>query len=46
MSNINVRNIPDEMHREFKSICARRGISMNDMLIQLIQRLVDEEGKR
>ena len=42
MKNINLRNIPDDLHRQFKLLCVEKGTAMTDEVIRLIR----EEVKR
>lgn len=37
MSAINIKNIPDEIHREAKAAAARAGISMQAWIIEAIR---------
>jgi hypothetical protein len=41
MKMIQVRNVPDEIHRELKIRAARRGVSMSDYLLELARRDLD-----
>ncbi len=34
---IMLRNVPDQVHRDFKLLCVKRGVSMRDRLQQLIE---------
>lgn len=38
-----IRGISNEVHHQFKSFCAKRGISMNKMLMRLIKRAIKED---
>ncbi|MBA7584870.1 hypothetical protein ES708_26836 [subsurface metagenome] len=40
-----VRHIPEQLWREFKSMCALEAITMNDMLIKLMQQAVEQHKK-
>jgi plasmid stability protein len=37
MKQIMVRDVPDDLHVEFKLLCVRKGISMNRRIIELIR---------
>ena len=37
MAEIRVRNVPDILHRELKSRAALQGLSLNELIIQLLQ---------
>ena len=45
MANINVRTIPDDLRRRFKTACADRGVNMNDRIIDMIIRDVEQYDK-
>ena len=38
MKMIQVRNVPDEIHRELKIRAARQGVSLSDYLLELARR--------
>lgn len=38
-----IRDLPRSVHREFKARCARRGISMKDRIIELMQIDIDND---
>ena len=38
MKMIQVRNVPDEIHRELKVRAARKGVSLSDYLLDLARR--------
>ena len=37
MKMIQVRNVPDELHRELKARAARKGLSLSDYVLNLIE---------
>jgi plasmid stability protein len=41
MKMIQVRNVPDEMHRELKVRAARQGVSLSDYVLGLARRDVE-----
>ena len=41
MKMIQVRNVPDEVHRELKIRAARQGVSLSDYLLELARRDVN-----
>lgn len=38
---IQIRNVPDELHREVKARAARAGMSLSDYLLLEVERLVE-----
>ncbi len=38
---IQIRNVPDEVHREVKSRAARSGMSLSDFLLREVERVVE-----
>lgn len=40
-----IKNIPVEIHREFKIACTRREIGMNDRVIELMRKDAVDKGK-
>lgn len=38
-----IRNVPEELKNQFKARCARRGVQMNERIIQLITAEVERE---
>jgi antitoxin FitA len=38
---IQIRNVPDELHRQLKIKAAERGISLSDLLLQMAEREVN-----
>ena len=40
-----IRDIPDELHVQFKVMCAEKRISMNKLIIQLIREAVEKHRK-
>ncbi len=43
MVNINIQ-IPEELHKKIKIICAVRGISLKDLVIEVLQNHVENSG--
>lgn len=41
MTSMNVRNIPENLRRKFKSKCASEGISQQDCVIRLMREYVE-----
>lgn len=39
---IQIRNVPDELHRELKSRAAMEGLSLSDYLLRAVQRLASQ----
>jgi plasmid stability protein len=37
MKMVQVRNVPEEVHRELKARAARRGVTVTDYVLQLIE---------
>lgn len=46
MVAINIRNVPVELAREFKALCARRGESLRDGLMRVMAEELKRAGKR
>ena len=46
MAQVNIRNIPDEIHKAFKIICVKKGITLNDYYLQIIKKEVERNKKR
>lgn len=46
MANMTVKNIPDAVYQEIKDVAARRGRSLNGLVIELPQDCADEEERR
>ena len=38
---IQIRNVPDELHREVKARAARAGMSLSDFLLREVERIVE-----
>ena len=43
LKRLNV-NISEELHRQFKSATAARGLEMTDLVLEWIQKYVDKNG--
>ena len=43
--DMKIRNVPKEIHREFKLQCVKEGVSMNGKLIALIEQTVNRHAK-
>ena len=46
MKQIMVRDVPDDLHIEFKLLCVKRGISMNRRIIELIRGDIKKKEKQ
>jgi len=46
MAESRVRNIPEMLWRRFKAICLLKGARVNDTMIELIKRYVDEQEEK
>ena len=46
MKSAMIRNIPDEIHKEFRIMCLEKGVSMNSELVRLMKQAVEEYKKR
>jgi hypothetical protein len=42
MATINLRDVPDELHNQFKAACALQGKSIREVLIDLMKREVEK----
>lgn len=45
MGEMRIRNVPDELHWKFKALCAEKGITMNDYLLEFIKKEVEKREK-
>jgi len=46
MAETRVYNIPEQLWRRFRAYCLLSGVRVNDQMIELIQRFVDEQDKK
>jgi hypothetical protein len=46
MGSILIRKVPSPVHQDFKKLCQRREISMEKLIIRLLEREVSKESKR
>ncbi len=53
MKEMRIRGVPDDLHREFKILCTKNDMSMNEYLIKLMKeelerrkKTVDKKGKK
>jgi hypothetical protein len=46
MGSILIRKVPGPVHQDFKKLCQRREISMEKLIIRLIEKEVSKESKR
>jgi plasmid stability protein len=44
--DIRIRDVDPELHRQFKTICARDGYSMDSKVKELIDRFVKEKADK
>lgn len=44
MPNIQIKDIPDDVHKRLKSFCAAHHISIKDFIIELIRKEIDKNG--
>ena len=45
MAETRIRNIPDDVYRKFKALCAENGYKINDHIIELLKREVEKREK-
>lgn len=45
MADINLRHLPETLHRDLKIIAAKRGVSLKWLLVTALERLVAEEQR-
>ncbi len=45
MSDMRIREVPNEIHYQFKLICVRKRVTMNDHLLQLVKSEVERDKK-
>jgi plasmid stability protein len=41
-----IRNVPEDLHKEFKILCVKRGVSINKLMLDLMRKEVDKEQKK
>ncbi len=46
MATINLRGIPEELHHQFKAVCALQGKTINEAIQELMRREVEKELER
>jgi hypothetical protein len=46
MSIISLRDIPEELHREFKAACARKGTTIREELLRLMREEVEKAARK
>lgn len=46
MSHVQIRNVPEDLHRQLKARAAQEGTTVSDMLLREIERLVERPAKR
>lgn len=46
MAETRVYNIPEQLWRHFRAKCLLKGVKVNDQMIELIQKFVDEEQEK
>jgi len=44
MGSLNIRKVPDDVRRQFKSLCVARGRTMAEVIIEFMRKEV-EKGK-
>lgn len=42
---VRIRELPNDLHREFKLLCVSEGVTINDKLIELIEEAVRKARK-
>ena len=43
---VNLRNVPDDIHREFKVLVARKGTTIKAEIVRLMQEAVAQAGRK
>ena len=46
MSNINVRNVPKDLHRKVKAEAALQGMALQDLVIKILIEYLKKAAKR
>jgi predicted HicB family RNase H-like nuclease len=46
VSNINVRNVPEDLHRQAKAQAALQGITMQELVIRAVREYLKKKGKK
>ncbi len=44
MAEMRIRNIPEQLHKQFRILCIRDGVSINDLIIRLMKEAVEKAG--
>ena len=45
MAELRIRNVPEEIYRKFKALCALKGYKINDYVIELLKKEVEKRAK-
>jgi len=43
MKQILIRKVPEELHRAFKTLCAKQGVSMQDEIMLLMRKELERQ---
>jgi predicted HicB family RNase H-like nuclease len=46
MSAINLRNIPDELHRKIKAEAALQGITLEQLIVKIMQEYLEKNRRK
>lgn len=46
MSNVQIRNVPEDLHRRLRARAALEGMSVSDLLLRELENFLDRPGKR
>lgn len=46
MSNIQIRNVPEDLHRQLKARAAMEGTSISDYLLAEVERILEQPTRR
>jgi len=46
MTTVNLRDFPDQLHREAKAKAALMGITLKDLVVKAVERFLEDEKKR
>lgn len=45
MAELRIRDVPDEVYRKFKALCALKGYKISDHVIELLKKEVEKQER-
>lgn len=46
MKDMRIKEVPDELHYQFKLLCVKKKITMNKYLIRMLEKEIEKEDKK